>query len=298
MNIHLDGQQYDGIWTESGNWSPGGGPPGSSDTAKINISSDVFVDSVVTVGILLNSAGSIETAAAAGDELIIDNIGASVNGATIGLEDDSSLEIVNGRFKNTGQINLFGDLGPNVNLRIANSVSLTGAGEVQMFGGVNDNSIGGTGAFSSLDNVDNIIIGSGTIGNSLAFINGANGTIETNTVGTPGGTIAFVDGINASDVFENDGSIIAGNQGSLIFGLDHSVEGLTNNGLIAIEGAGSTTSLVIAGQVGFTGTGQIDLVNSGFMSNVITSDGKAAELTTSIPIEGSGTIGDFEAYPE
>ena len=165
-----------------------------------------------------------------------------------------------------------------------------------MFGGVTDNAISGTGAGSELTNVNNTIIGTGTIGNSLNFINGANGTVETNPLGQAGGTINFVAPTGTS--FTNNGSIIAGNQGSLIFGQDHSAEGFTNNSLIAIEGAGSTTSLVIAGQVGFMGTGEIELVDSGFTSNVITSDGKVAELTTSIPIEGSGTIGDFEAHPE
>ena len=159
-----------------------------------------------------------------------------------------------------------------------------------MFGGVTDNAISGTGAGSELTNVNNTIIGTGTIGNSLNFINGANGTVETNPLGQAGGTINFVAPTGTS--FTNNGSIIAGNQGSLIFGQDHSAEGFTNNSLIAIEGAGSTTSLVIAGQVGFMGTGEIELVDSGFTSNVITSDGKVAELTTSIPIEGSGTIGD------
>ena len=38
------------------------------------------------------------------------------------------------------------------------------------------------------------------------------------------------------------------------------------------------------------GTGEIELVDSG--SRPMFSDGKVAELTTSIPIEGSGTIGD------
>ncbi len=283
---------HDGDWSDAGNWSPGSGPPGAGDTAKINISSDVFVESVVTVGTLLNSSGDIEPSEGVGDELIVDNTGASVNGATIALEADSSLEIVNGTFKNTGQIDLIGDYGPNVNFLIGNSVTLDGAGEILMTGGVaGNNSISGTGAFSSLDNVDNTIVGSGTIGNSLNFTNGTSGTIETNTTGTPGGTINFVVG-QTGFTFVNNGSIIAGNQGSLIFGQDHKVEAFTNNSLIAIEGGGSTTSLVIAGQVTFSGTGQIELVNSGFMSNVITSDGKAAELTTSIPIEGSGTIGD------
>ncbi|HVU41264.1 MAG TPA: hypothetical protein VHD86_09480 [Xanthobacteraceae bacterium] len=282
------------LWSDAGNWTPSGGPPGSNDTAKITSSSIVVPDSLITVQTLLNTSGDIEPGEGAGNGLIIENNGSqnSENDATIALEADSTLEIENGTFKNTGQIDLVGDFGANVKFLIANSVSLTGAGEVEMTGGIaGNNTISGTGAGSELTNVNNTIIGSGTIGASLNFTNGTNGTIETNTVGTPGGTIDFVVG-QTGFVFTNNGSIIAGNQGSLAFGQDNKVEAFTNNGLIAIEGAGSKTSLVIAGQVSFAGTGEIELVDSGFVSNVIESDGKAAELTTSIPIEGSGTIGD------
>ena len=287
------GSTHDGNWADAGNWTPGGGPPGAGDTAKIALTNPdptVDIEGTVTVGTLLNSSGDIETGAGAGDELIVDNTSTSENDNIIALETVSSFEIVTGTFKNTNQIDLFGNTGPNVDFLIVNSVSLTGSGEVQMFGGVTDNAISGTGAGSELTNVNNTIIGTGTIGNSLNFINGANGTVETNPLGQAGGTINFVAPTGTS--FTNNGSIIAGNQGSLIFGQDHSAEGFTNNSLIAIEGAGSTTSLVIAGQVGFMGTGEIELADSGFTSNVITSDGKVAELTTSIPIEGSGTIGD------
>ena len=293
------GSTHDGNWADAGNWTPGGGPPGAGDTAKIALTNPdpiVDIEGTVTVGTLLNSSGDIETGAGAGDELIVDNTSTSENDNIIALETVSSFEIVTGTFKNTNQIDLFGNTGPNVDFLIVNSVSLTGSGEVQMFGGVTDNAISGTGAGSELTNVNNTIIGTGTIGNSLNFINGANGTVETNPLGQAGGTINFVAPTGTS--FTNNGSIIAGNQGSLIFGQDHSAEGFTNNSLIAIEGAGSTTSLVIAGQVGFMGTGEIELVDSEFTSNVITSDGKVAELTTSIPIEGSGTIGELEAHPE
>ena len=282
------------LWSDAGNWTPSGGPPGSNDTAKITSSSIVVHDSLITVQTLLNTSGDIEPGEGAGNGLVIENNGSqnSENDATIALEADSTLEIENGTFKNTNQIDLIGDFGGNVEFLIANSVNLTGGGEVDMTGGVAaNNTISGTGGGSGLTNVNNTIIGSGTIGASLNFTNGTNGTVETNTVGTPGGIINFVVG-QTGFVFTNNGSIIAGNQGTLIFGQDNKVEAFTNNSLIAIEGAGSTTSLVIAGQVSFTGTGEIELVNSGFMSNVVTSDGKAAELSTFIPIEGSGTIGD------
>jgi hypothetical protein len=288
------GTDHNSLWSDALNWTPGGGPPGSSDTAKITISGEVSPDSLVTVQTLLNVSGDIEPGDGAGDGLIVENNGSqnSENDGTIALESDSSLQINNGAFKNTGQIQLFGDIGPDISFLIANSVSLTGAGQVQMFGGVSDNSISGTGAGSELDNVNNTITGSGSIGNSLNFINGPNGTIETNpTTGTPGNTINFVVG-QTGFIFTNNGDIIADDLGSLIFGQDHAVEGFTNNGLITLASQGNATSLLVAGQVTFTGTGEIVLTDSAFLQNFIKSDGKAAELTTFIPIEGNGTIGD------
>ena len=113
------------------------------------------------------------------------------------------------------------------NLEFSGSVSFGGQGNITL-SSAGSNTILSDGNTATFDNVDNVISGTGTIGdNNLTLVNSAGGVIEANN---PGG-ILF---LSSTNTWFNVGLMQAINGGLLYFG---GTSTISNSGLIGANGS-------------------------------------------------------------
>jgi hypothetical protein len=302
-----------GNWTTAADWTEGDSganavPTSTQDafigflnTAVVASQSNETVNSIGTNAdsVLLINNDSTFTATN-GTTLNAGDLGTTVSGNlnNITVEDGSTFEIGQGTFDNSGSVEL-NSSGTLTAFSFANSVKLTGGGTIEMSANAN-NYIKGAGGSSSLENVNNTISGGGNIGgglNALKFTNDSGGTIETNnSLGT--GTLQIVGSENGGS-FTNNGSVLAQDGGTLVFGEHGATSTLVNNGSVELDSGGHATTLEIAGNTTITSAGAASdtsniIVLAGSTSHdAIKSDGSTATLTlTNQFLKGAGTVGD------
>ena len=148
--------QSSGTWETPANWS-GNGVPTAPQTVDITLPIKVTIKAAESASGLFIGAGAI-----------------------LNIVSGGALELSNG-ISNFGTFQL-NSTGADPTLAINGTVYLLDGGEIALKGPTAENLIVGVpGTGATLVNVDNTIIGSGTIGQGdglLTLINGANGTIE------------------------------------------------------------------------------------------------------------------------
>lgn len=222
----------------------------------------LLTGSTVTGGTLTNNGGTLETAA--GNTTTLDGstgAGAVTINGTYTASAGSTTNIL-GTINNKGTISV----GANAYLQAAAPPGVTvlsGAGTVTMTGGV----LTGQASNAQLQNVDNTIQGSGTIGtNSFTLVNESGGTINANVSG-----------------------------GTLDFGLGSSADNL---GLMEATGGGTLALNILTNEFG----GVVDAAAGGTVTAVgatITGNpGSLLEATTGgqLTIGGPGTTNINNAY--
>jgi hypothetical protein len=325
-----------GDFDTSGSWSPSG-VPGYNDDVEITFNNGepyvVFnrIDNQVVHSIATGPNDELEIVNNT-NLLLRDGTGSGGNQGILELN-QGLLMLEGGTFDNPGSIHLDGGTTQlqtgNAEIYVDANVSFDGGGTIQMLigGGPSSNLITGSPGFT-LDNVDNIISGDGTIGGPFSILNEAHGTIETNNVTSThgGGTLAIFEETKpgfATGVFTNEGLIIANSGGTihisvsgapgfnpgiftnlgtvavdsggtLIFGSDGETETIDNDGLIELSQIPGNGIVKIAGNMTIRGTGSNALINLLAPSDAIVSDGKAATLTleNTETLQGTGTVGD------
>ncbi len=129
-----------------------------------------------------------------------------------------------GMIDNTGTIAL-NSTGQQAELElVGNSVVLAGGGQVTL---ASDALVAGTGATSTLTNVDNTISGAGQIGigdGTLSLVNAAHGTVDANIAGA-------LLALDTGTTIENLGLLEASNGGSLVV-----ADEVSNSGTLAAHG--------------------------------------------------------------
>src|SRR5208282_3791263 len=149
--------QSNGTWETGSDWG-GGNVPAATDSVEINLPVTVTIDQSETIASLV--------------------IGPS---STLDIVVGGTLVILNG-ISNAGLIEL-NSSGGDPTLKIDGTVYLLDGGEIEMLGSAAPNLIIGVpGTGATLVNVDNTIIGTGTIGHNgdgaLTLVNGSDGLIE------------------------------------------------------------------------------------------------------------------------
>ena len=301
-------------WTDAADWSPGSGSGHAAPTS----SQDAFIDykgvgSATVVSSASETVNSIGTNLASAllinDSTFVATNGTTTNPADIGTVDSgnigqitaadgSTLEIGQGTFDNSGTVELK-STGTPTSFSVANSVMLTGGGNIEMSPN-SSNLLKGAGGASSLTNVNNTISGGGQIGagfNALAFTNDS--TIETNnSLGT--GTLQIVGSENGGS-FVNNGNVTAQDGGTIVFGVDGESSTIVNTDFLNLDGGGDFATFKIAGNTTIsapsTGTNNYialnDLNDTPLGANFINSDGKPATLTlVNQTLKGAGSVGD------
>ncbi len=264
-----------GTWETASNWSSNSvpGTPGVPDTVEIEQPIKVTLGTSETVASVVVGTGAI-----------------------LNIVDGGSL-VVSG-IQNAGLIQL-NSSGADPTLAIDGTVLLVGGGELKMLGPTADNLIYGVASTSAtLVNVDNTIIGSGTIGQGdgeLTLINGFAGIIAASPLLVTDAGILIIDtgnGVNNFGVLEalaggtlqvddsvtNLGVLYAAAGGTLQLGND-----VDNFGLIQVDSGGT---LLVAG-VTITGEALSAFVNSGLfevtggatlINDVVTNIGGTLQL--------------------
>lgn len=178
--------------------------------------------------------------------------------AVVNVLNNSALYLAGAISTKTGSINLLAAAN-NSDLRIlGNSVTLSGAGKINLSNSANNRIYANSGN-SALFNVDNTIAGAGNIGagGSLVFTNEKLGVINANQ------TAALT--IQVNQTVENYGLIesnttVAGAGGLLI--LNSNVDNTISNG-----------TALNTGKITATGTGHVDLQNSNIYGGTLTTTG-------------------------
>jgi FecR protein len=264
--------QSNGPWGSSANWS--GGVPTGQQTAEI--------DQPVTV--TLNQSES------AGGLVI-------GPGAILDIVSGGSLTVASG-ISNSGIIELDSSGGDPI-LSINGQVFLLDGGEIEMLGSAASNMIIGvasTGA--TLVNVNNTIIGSGTIGQgdgNLTLVNGSAGTIEAKPLlGTDTGILV----IDTGNVVSNSGLLEAAAGGTLQI-----EDNVANFGTIAANAGGivnidSVTISNAGGLIEAIGAVSVLTINVNTLTNELGAtieSGHGGNLTITELASGSTNQGTFEA---
>ena len=160
-----------------------------------------------------------------------------VNGAIVNVVSGGALELFN-EIANYGTFQL-NSSGADPTLAINGTVYLLDGGRFQLLGPTAANLIVGvSGTGATLVNVDNIIIGSGTIGQGdghLTLINGADGTIEAKPLGGADSGLLVID---TGHTVSNSGLMAAAADGTLRID-----DNITNLGTIGANGSDAIVAL-------------------------------------------------------
>ena len=181
-----------GSWNTASNWNPAT-VPGAANQADIGVAGTYTVTSSQNnaVGSLDISDSSAILAITTSSTFTIGDQPASQNAGTILVSNGSSLDLDAGTFTNSGEIAVAATSPSVATLGISGSVTLNGSGSI-LLANV-QNSIVGLASGASLTNVNNTIVGAGTVGNSSLTLTNE-GTIESHlgtlTVNTGSNTIA------------------------------------------------------------------------------------------------------------
>ena len=169
-----------GDWSTPSNWS-GNVVPNASDNVLFNLVgpyavssfSDETINAIsVAPSVVLNIDGG-------SGFVVLNGTGTAANSGAITVKDNSSLEI-GGTFKNVGAIGL-ASTGDATELIVDGNVSLKGGGRVGL-GAAGASAIVSNGSAAILTNVNNTIIGSGSVGDeNLTIVNQSLGVIQANT---------------------------------------------------------------------------------------------------------------------
>jgi hypothetical protein len=291
--------QSSGTWETGSDWL-GGNLPAATDSVEINLPVTVTIDESETIASLV--------------------IGPS---STLDIVVGGTLVISNG-VSNAGLIEL-NSSGGDPTLKIDGTVYLLDGGEIEMLGSAAPNLIIGVpGTGATLVNVDNTIIGSGTIGQgdgNLTLVNGADGLIEAkpllptdtgilvidtgNTVNNSGlfeavagGTLQIDDGVNNLGTILADGGTVnidnvntgVGNSG-LIEAVDGGTVSITGSATnvsgATIEAVGAGSMVSLTGYVSNASGGTMEADNGGTL-NLDINDGDSNNYGT-VKADG-GTI--------
>jgi hypothetical protein len=271
------------IWTATsgGNWEDQSNWSGNPETPGAHVE-------ITPQKVTLSSA---ETVAA----LTIDA------GGTLNIVDGGTL-VVSG-IQNAGLIQL-NSSGADPTLAINGTVDLVGGGELKLIGPTADNMIVGVhGTNATLENVDNVIIGSGTIGQGdgeLTFINDAGGSVAAlngtliidtgNMVGNSGlfaaaagATLLIEDNVNNTGVF----LALAGGTIDIENSTIHNAAGT----IAAIGIVNLSDSTVVGGTLSTSGPG-----SSGSNIDVVVAPGAGMSVLdgSSSPVTVQGYVGVFQ----
>lgn len=198
------------------------------------------------------------------------------NAGTIAVADNTSLTLDTDEVKNTGSITVSGAT-VDTQIIIGGSTTLNGGGKLILTDNA-FNSIVANGSAATLDNLDNIISGAGTIGDAdLTLTNEIGGIINAT------GAKTVTEFATASGNLTNDGLIETTGAAGLTFDND-----FTNNGTLLASGTGALT---ISGTV--SGTGVVDAVGKVVVSGTIdTAALVEATGKGTIQVEGGTISGD------
>jgi hypothetical protein len=284
-----------GNWTNASYWSSGT-VPGASDDAFIGING-VTVTSNHNTTVDSIGTNTYSTLSITGKSWFTatNGTGSSVSLGTIKINGDSTMQIGAGTFYNGGTI-LLGSSGGYNTFLVDKVVQLEGGGTIEMAAhttNIGGNWIQGQVSTSSqlmqLDNVDNVIAGTGTI-TGMYFDNQANGIVETNS-NLGAGVLTLLENGIAGQGIANEGHIFADDGGTLRLVGDPGTPGFFNAGTIYMESTGDMTTLEIGGDVILKGGGHLTM--SSFPDNYIVSNGQAATFeNVDNVITGSGNIYD------
>jgi hypothetical protein len=280
-----------GNWNTGSNWSSGT-VPGAANQADISVAGTYAVMSTQN-----NTVGSLDISDTSAILSIINSTftlndqAGTVNSGTILVDSGSALDLNAGTLTNAGVIALASSPSTSV-LGISGNVALNGGGDVLLAN--QQSSIVGLGSGATLTNVNDTIVGAGTVGNSqLSLVNG--GTIEAHI-----GTLTVTTGTNSVSNLGALGSI----GGDLV--VDNSVVGtgteqisqggtmefagaVSSGQTLTFSGAGDTLKLDSAQSFTATLVGLAAASNSSFDS-VDLANFKFAD-TTITSVTGTGAAG-------
>jgi hypothetical protein len=286
------------LWSNANNWTPGGGPPQSADTAVIG-ASGYSVDINGTSGVGTLDLGFSLFGTPIADTLTVDNganfdvdAASNIFSGTLASDTGGTLFFnFTGTFTNDSTLlvgQILSGAGGNSNLEIDGSVTLSGSGTLDLGQVSNSFQAASTGTIENfpstsdtLINTNNTITGGGLISVST-FDNQANGFVDASQ------SEQFALQIS-SGTFTNEGLMTAESRSTLQLGQDGATRSLTNTGSVAIDSQGE---LAISGNFTVSGSGGIAIKGAG---GDITSDGTAAATftnTSGIEAFASGQIGD------
>ena len=275
-----------GSWEGASNWSDGLVPLGW-ENVDILLPIKVGVDGAEEVASLVLGAGAI-----------------------LNIISGGTLTVANG-ISNSGLIEI-NSSGSDPTLAINGTVYLLDGGKIEMLGATAENLITGVpGSGATLVNVNNTIIGSGTIGQgdgALTLVNGSAGLIEAkpllatdsgilvvdtgNTVSNSGvleaaagGTLQIDDALNNLGTILADGGTVniadGANAGVQNFGLVEAIDGggvsitgsLTNAAGATVEALGTGSTVSLTGYLSNASGGTMEAVNGGTLDLNITDGG-------------------------
>ena len=216
--------------------------------------------------------------------VVLNGTGTAASSGTIIVRDNSSFEI-GGTFKNVGAISL-ASTGDTTELIVDGNVSLMGGGRVRL-GAAGGSAIVSNGSTAMLTNVNNTIIGSGSVGDeNLTIDNQSHRVIKANTsqmITLSGnvanqGTLQALGGLTINSDVDNTGG---------------NIQALQTGSVIILNGAkitGGSISTVAGSAIG--GDGEIDalkFINAGAIYSE-TQGLPAATLVINSPLINNGII--------
>jgi len=235
-------------------------------------------------------------------QTVANDAGTLLNSGTIKVMDGATLALSAAAIINSGSVNLQGvSGGGGATLQIDANVTLSGGGKVSLSSN-GDNAITDNGSAVSLTNVNNTIVGAGTIGSgdtNLTLIN--RGTINANsmsalTVNTGSNAVINSGTLEATST---SGLIIDSNVSnaktsealgtSATVTIENSTIGNATSGLVLASGSGAQVQLdsatISGGNLQTSSGGQIDIIGSG---NVLS--GGTITSASLVKINNGGTL--------
>ena len=269
-----------------------------------------------------NSSGTFTAASGAVLELASNftfTNGALFSGAGSTQLDNGTITRFSGTLTNDGTIR-FASSGSTTELLLSGDVTLNGTGTISLDNTGADVIFANNSGDTLTIGANQTIQGSGDLGNQQTDIvnNGTISATQSSPLEIDGGTLTnngvlredsgslleLVDGVQVSGTINTAGTEIhilsatftnVTNNGLLA--LDNGsanvlVGTLTNNGTIRFAGSGSTTELLLSGDVILTGTGTISLDNTGADVIFAQSSGDTLTIGANQTIQGSGDLGN------
>jgi hypothetical protein len=272
-----------GTWSTASNWTPAT-VPGAANQA------DIAVAGAYTVTFCKSeTVGSLDISDANAILSIIDWTGLTLGGQSASVNDGTilvtygGLDLDAGTFTNSGTVTLAATSPDTAHLGLSGSVTLNGGGDILLAN--SENTITTSVAGTTLTNVNNTIVGIGTIGNGdLTLAN--EGTVEahlgTLTINTTGHTIA-----NTGTLGSVDGDLVVGasvsgtGQDQISLGGTMEFKGTVASGqTVTFSNIGDTLKLdtaqsfagTLAGLTAASGTSfdAVDLANFKFADTTVT----------------------------